>query len=173
VSALAAAALSMVLNAHCGMSDTLNRIAAGIVMRENPKLDAAVINHNANGTDDHGLTQVNTVNYGWLSKAMHKPINDQTIMDRCTNLEAGLRVQFVRYNGNPPETVAAAYSTLAMNSAMDVDATGEVKEANYTVSIQKKPFDPPIRSPPQKTTTIIFMRPTPGRSLVLPSNTER
>ena len=33
---------------------------------------------------------------------MHRPINAQTILEPCTNLEAGLRVEFVKYNGNPP-----------------------------------------------------------------------
>jgi hypothetical protein len=120
MAALAAAALAVALD--CGLPDTLARLAAGIMLRENPKLNAHAVNHNANGTTDRGLAQVNTVNYGWLSLAMHRSINAQTIMDGCTNLEAGLRVQFVHYNGNPPETVAAAYSTRAIDAARAVDA---------------------------------------------------
>src|SRR5208282_3631264 len=117
---LPAAALKIALDCH--LPDTLARLAAGIMLRENPKLDAHAVNHNVNGTDDRGLAQVNTVNYGWLSLAMHKPINAQTIMEPCTNLEAGLRIEFVKYNGNPPPTVAADYSTRAMDSARAVDA---------------------------------------------------
>jgi hypothetical protein len=120
MTAVAAAALSIALN--CGLPDTLARLAAGIMLRENPKLDPVAVNHNTNGTDDRGLAQVNTVNYGWLSLAMRRPIDAQTIMDTCTNLEAGLRIEFVRYNGNPPPTVAADYSTRAMDSARAVDA---------------------------------------------------
>jgi hypothetical protein len=117
---LPAAALKIALD--CGLPDTLARLAAGIILRENPKLDAHAVNHNVNKTTDFGFTQVNSGNFGWLSLAMHRPINAQTIMDTCTNLEAGLRIEFVRYNGNPPPTVAADYSTRAMDSARAVDA---------------------------------------------------
>ena len=120
---LASSALSLVMAANCGLPDTLARLAAGIVLRENPRFDADAVNHNRNGTTDFGLTQVNTGNFGWLSLAMHRPINAQTILEPCTNLEAGLRVEFVRYNGNPPPTVAADYSTRAMESARAVDAS--------------------------------------------------
>lgn len=123
MTALAAAALSIAVG--CGFTDTLARHAAAITMRENPKLDPKAINRNTNGTDDRGLTQINTVNYDWLSLAMHKPINAQTILDPCTNLEAGLRVEFVKYNGNPPPLLAAAYSTRALDSARAVDSVAE------------------------------------------------
>jgi len=119
MSTLAAAALSIAMG--CGMSDTLARHAAAIALRENPRLDMHAVNHNTNGSTDFGLTQVNTINFGWLSLAMHKLINAQTILDPCTNLEAGLRVEFVRFNGNPPPSIAAAYSTRALETARAVD----------------------------------------------------
>jgi hypothetical protein len=105
----------------CGLPQSLAPVAAGIALHENPRLDTEAVNRNANGTTDFGLTQVNTVNFGWLSAAMHRPINAQTITDVCTNLEAGLRVLFVRYNGTPPPTVAAAYSTRALDSARSAE----------------------------------------------------
>lgn len=174
---VAAAALALVVNAHCGLGDTLEKLAAGIVVREDAALDVGAVTHNANGTDDHGLTQVNTVNYGWLSLAMNRPINDRTIMDVCTNLEAGLRVQFVRYNGNPPATIAAAYSTRAMDSSKAVDNAAQRPEPNYTVSLRPARFETPIRSPPAAPqtpqNTAVFMHPKPGRSLVFTPNRER
>jgi hypothetical protein len=106
----------------CGLPPSLASLAAGIALHENPRLDSEAVNRNPNGTADFGLTQVNTGNFGWLSMAMHRPINAQTITDVCTNLEAGLRVLFVRYNGNPPPSVAAAYSTRALDSARSADA---------------------------------------------------
>jgi hypothetical protein len=106
----------------CGLPQSLAPVAAGIALHENPRLDTDAVNRNVNGTADRGLTQVNTINDVWLSIAMHRPINDRTILDVCTNLEAGLRVLFVHYNGNPPPTVAAAYSTNALAAAKAVDA---------------------------------------------------
>jgi hypothetical protein len=66
-------------------------IAAGIALHENPKLDMQAVNHNANGTRDYGLAQINSANFGWLSVSMHTPVNERTIFDPCINLQASMQ----------------------------------------------------------------------------------
>jgi hypothetical protein len=89
-------------------------IAAGIALHENPKLDMQAVNHNANGTRDYGLAQINSANFGWLSVSMHTPVNERTIFDPCINLQASMRVLFAKYNGDPPDVVKAAYAADVM-----------------------------------------------------------
>lgn len=79
-------------------------VMAGLALHESGG-DTAIINHNRNGTFDVGLAQINTSNFGWLNLTM------ATALDPCRNLAAGARVLLVRYNGNPPPEVAAAYSS--------------------------------------------------------------
>jgi hypothetical protein len=85
-------------------------IAAGIALHENPKLDPKAIHHNVNGTRDYGLAQVNSANFAWLAASLRTPVNERTILDPCLNLQAGMRVLFARYNGNPPDAMKAAYA---------------------------------------------------------------
>lgn len=82
---------------------SLAPIMVGIAQHESG-LDPTAIHHNTNGTVDVGLAQVNSANFGWLGLTM------QTALDPCTNLAAGARVLFARYNGNPPDSVKAVYS---------------------------------------------------------------
>jgi hypothetical protein len=56
-------------------------IAVGIAMHENPKLDPLAVNYNTNGTVDRGLTQINSSNDGWLSRALGTPVNAHTITE--------------------------------------------------------------------------------------------
>jgi hypothetical protein len=89
-------------------------IAAGIALHENPKLDPQAVSHNANGTSDYGLAQINSANFAWLSQSMQTPVNVRTIFDPCINLQASMRVLFARYNGSPPDPVKAAYAADVM-----------------------------------------------------------
>lgn len=105
-------------------------IAVGVALHENPRLDIEVVNHNRNGTDDHGLAQINDVNFGWLSQALHQPINAQTILDPCTNFKASMAVLFAKYNGNPPDAIKATYAEGAMRRVQLVaDGGGDVPPA--------------------------------------------
>lgn len=95
------------------LSPQLAPIASGIAMHEsngNPN----AINHNANGTYDRGLAQINDVNLKWLGLT---PI---TVMDPCNNLRAAIKVLFVRYNGNPPDAVKVAYAAGVMSKIPDI-----------------------------------------------------
>jgi soluble lytic murein transglycosylase-like protein len=75
----------------------------GIAQHES-SLDPVAIHRNANGTLDVGLAQVNSANFAWLGLTL------QTALDPCRNLAAGARVLLAKYNGNPPESVKAAYA---------------------------------------------------------------
>lgn len=89
-------------------------IALATAQHENRLLDPLAVTHNANGTSDYGLAQINAVNFGWLSVALGKLITPQTILDPCTNLQASMRVLFVRYNGNPADNLKVKYSDGAL-----------------------------------------------------------
>ena len=78
-------------------------IVVGTAMVES-HLDPLAVKHNANGTDDIGIAQVNTSNFGWTG------LTKETALDACHNFAAGLKVFFAKYNGNPPETVKQAYA---------------------------------------------------------------
>jgi hypothetical protein len=100
--AMTTAAVLALANTCVGPS--LAPIMTGIAQHESG-LDPTIVHHNANGTVDVGLAQVNSANFGWLGLTM------QTALDPCSNLAAGARVLLVRYNGNPPDTVKAAYAS--------------------------------------------------------------
>jgi hypothetical protein len=95
-------------------------IAVGIALHENPPLDPLAVNYNTNGTVDRGLTQINSSNDGWLSRALSTPVNAHTITDPCLNFRAAIAVLFVRYNGAPPEAVKVAYAQAAITSISHV-----------------------------------------------------
>jgi hypothetical protein len=117
---LTAAAVLAIAN-QC-LPPTLAPIAASIAMHENPKLDTQAVNVNRNGSVDYGLGQINSSNFAWLSTSLNTPVNAQTIRDNaCLNLQAAIRILFVRYNGHPPDAVAARYASAAMASIAQVD----------------------------------------------------
>jgi 2-iminobutanoate/2-iminopropanoate deaminase len=78
-------------------------IMVGIARHESG-LDPAAVHHNANGTIDVGIAQVNSANFGWLGLTM------ATAFDPCRNIAAGARVLFAKYNGHPPDVVKAAWT---------------------------------------------------------------
>lgn len=84
------------------MPEVLGPIMVGIALHENHTLDPLAINHNANGTDDKGVAQVNTTNFGWTGL--------QDWRDPCQNLTAAAKVLFARFNGNPPPALKALYA---------------------------------------------------------------
>ena len=74
VAALAAACQSAVA------PDTIASIA-----QHESGLDPAAIHHNANGTDDVGLMQINSANFAWLG------LDAQTALDPCESIAAAAR----------------------------------------------------------------------------------
>jgi soluble lytic murein transglycosylase-like protein len=88
------------------LAPSLAPIMAGIAAHENPKLDPRAVNHNANGTRDMGIAQVNEINFGWTG--LKDPF------DPCQNLTAAAKVLFAKYNGNPPDTMKALYAAGVM-----------------------------------------------------------
>jgi hypothetical protein len=126
----ALALLAFVAQKNC-VPAYLSPLAVGIALHENPSLDPRAVNHNANGTIDAGLAQVNQVNWVWTGIAANP-------FDVCGNLNAGLRVFFARYNGNPPDEVKAAYSTRAMARAVDAAA---IPTPDHTPDAQPTPQD--------------------------------
>lgn len=116
----ALALLAFVAQKNC-VPAYLAPLAVGLALHENPKLDPRAINHNTNGTVDVGIAQINQVNWGWTGIAANP-------FDVCGNLNAGLKVYFAKYNGNPPDEVKAAYSTGAMAAVGNVaDRTGDIQ----------------------------------------------
>jgi hypothetical protein len=83
-------------------------IMVGIAQHESG-LDPAAVHHNANGTDDVGIAQVNTANFAWTG------LTWQTALQPCASFRAGAMVLFARYNGNPPAPVKTAYANDVMN----------------------------------------------------------
>lgn len=96
----------------------LTPLAVGFALHEGRgKLNTTAIGHNLNGTTDYGLMQINTVNLPWLH------LTPDTVMDPCTNLAAGLKVFFAKYNGNPPDEVKAAYANGVMTQIAGLPAS--------------------------------------------------
>jgi hypothetical protein len=111
-------------------------IMTGIVQHENPKLDPVLVSHNTNGTDDVGLAQINTSNFGWLKLDMGKA------RDPCRSIIAGAEVLLARYNGSPPGDVRAAYSSDVMKK---IEAL-TVPSAAPTPPTTADPFTRPART---------------------------
>jgi Transglycosylase SLT domain len=82
-------------------------VMVGIAQHESG-LDPAAVHHNANGTTDWGLVQVNSSNFAWTG------LTPSTALDPCANLRAGAMVLFAKYNGNPPAAAKIAYANDVM-----------------------------------------------------------
>jgi SLT domain-containing protein len=134
------AALALALS--CGIPQSLAPVIVGIAQHES-SLNPNAINHNPNGTEDVGLVQVNTVNFGWLG--IHSVTE---ALDPCVNLTAGLRVLFVRYNGAPPPEVAKAYADAVWSRVKAINAADHIDQPS-----------PPSPSSPRSTPTSFDDRP--------------
>jgi hypothetical protein len=108
-----AATLAAFLTANQCVPAKLVDVMVGVALNENPKLDASAINHNANGTIDYGLAQVNTVNLGWTG------LTPVTALDPCKNIAAAAKVLFARYNGNAPVRMKVAYTNGVLSRLSD------------------------------------------------------
>lgn len=108
------ALLTLIATHHC-VPPSLANVAVGIALHES-RLVTDAVNHNPNGTYDYGLMQINSSNFSWLH------LSSNTALDPCANIAAGLKVFFVKYNGNPPPLVAERYAAAAINAAWQVDA---------------------------------------------------
>ena len=91
---------------------------------------------------DLGIAQVNTANFGWTGLTIG------TAFDPCHSFAAGSAVLLAKYNGNPPDTVKAAYAA---------DVTTKVR------AIDGAPDPPKAADPPAFVS--VFTRPKPGREL--------
>lgn len=116
------AALMTLILAHGCVPPALAPIAVGIAMHESGG-NTLAMHRNTNGTIDYGLAQINSVNFAWLATSMHTPINPQSILEPCTNLQAALRVLFVRYNGNPPDDIKVTYAAAALSKFDGVEVS--------------------------------------------------
>lgn len=114
---LSFAALAAAAKACSLLPAALAPIMVGIALHESGG-DTNARHLNPNGTYDYGLAQINSSNLGWLR------LTPLTVMDPCTNLAAGARVLFVRYNGNPPPEVAEAYANDVMAKISGNPAAG-------------------------------------------------
>jgi type IV secretion system protein VirB1 len=121
-------AAAMGLALHC-VGPSLAPVMVGIAQHESG-LDPFAIHHNANGTVDVGLAQVNSANFARLGLTL------QTALDPCRNLAAGARVLLAKYNGNPSDSVKAAYATAV---TADIRDLGEAPSASPL-----SPPDPPV-----------------------------
>lgn len=110
----AQALLALISVNHC-VPPSVAPIMVGIAQHESG-LDPDAIHRNANGTLDVGIAQVNSSNFGWLGLTM------ATALDPCTNLAAGAKVLFARYNGSPPDGVKAAYAEGVTNRVRALDS---------------------------------------------------
>jgi hypothetical protein len=122
-------------------------IMVGIAQHESG-LEPAAVHHNANGTADVGIVQVNTANFAWTG------LTWQTALRPCANLRAGAMVLLARYNGNPPPMLKAAYAHDVLNRLRHLADTAPVQAAP-AVSAQSAPAS-------------IFGRPDSQQALVIP-----
>ena len=106
-------AAAMALALQC-VGPSLAPVMVGIAQHESG-LDPNAVHHNANGTVDAGLSQVNSSNFAWLGLTL------QTAMDPCRNLAAGARVLLAKYNGNPPDVGKIAYASAVTASIRTLD----------------------------------------------------
>jgi hypothetical protein len=78
-------------------------ILVGIAQQESG-LNPSAIHWNENKTFDAGISQINSVNFGWLG------VTKETLMDPCVSFKASARVLFARYNGNAPGLGKTTYA---------------------------------------------------------------
>jgi hypothetical protein len=127
MSALTVAALTALIAANNCVPPALAPIMVGIAQHESG-LDPAAVHHNANGTIDVGIAQINSANFGWLGLTM------ATAFDPCRNIAAGARVLLAKYNGNPPDAGKALYaaSVLADIQRAGTTAVGQTATTEIT-----------------------------------------
>jgi Transglycosylase SLT domain len=125
-------------------------VMVGIAQHESG-LDPSAVHHNANGTTDWGLAQVNSSNFSWTG------LTPNTALDPCANLRAGAMVLFAKYNGNPPAAVKIAYANDVMRR------------------LQPAPGAPPIQAilstpdpPPEPDDGFVVAKPVSQQTLILP-----
>jgi hypothetical protein len=128
------AALALAL--HCGLPHPVAAIMVGIAQHESG-LDPAAVHHNANGTDDVGIAQVNSANFGWTG------LTPSTALNVCANFRAGAMVLFAKYNGTPPDPVKAAYGTSVLLRVQRLADAGVPAAAAPQSPSQNDIDDPP------------------------------
>lgn len=125
------AAIALALS--CGIPQPLAPVIVGIAQHESG-LNPNAINHNSNGTQDVGLAQVNTVNFGWLG--IHSIAE---ALDPCVSLTGGLRVLFARYNGSPPPEVAKAYAESVWARVKAIKAADHIDQPSIPLPQPPRP----------------------------------
>jgi len=113
--------------------DTLALVLRGIAIGENESLEPTAINHNANGTDDRGLMQINTSHLGEPIGYHGHTLTLQSLSDPCENIAAGGWIFLAglnRYNGrNPDHGLANSYTNRAIAT---VAKSMKIMPARYT-----------------------------------------
>jgi hypothetical protein len=124
-------------------------VMVGIAQHESG-LDPAVVHHNANGTYDVGIAQVNTSNFGWTG------LTWQTALDPCANFRAGAKVLFAKYNGNPPDAVKAAYADDVLKRLQPASDASPIQAMPATPDPPPEPDDEPVVAKPVSQQTLIL-----------------
>ncbi|WP_158923660.1 lytic transglycosylase domain-containing protein [Acidisphaera sp. S103] len=129
------AAIALALS--CNIPRPVVPVIVGIARHESG-LNTAAINHDANGTIDAGLAQVNSSNWGWLG--IHSL---RQALDPCTNLRGGVRVLLARYNGNGSDVSKMIYAASVLAGIPQASGPASVRP---TPPIPSNPFTKPSRT---------------------------
>jgi hypothetical protein len=131
VTVFTAAALATFITQHACCPPSLAPIMLAYAEHESG-LNADIVRHNKNGTDDYGLGQINSSNFGWLG------LTPQTVMEPCANILAAAKVFIVRYNGNGTDQQKAIYANSVITKIWAED----------TRHVASSEPAPPVQPPP-------------------------
>jgi hypothetical protein len=118
---------------------------------------------NPNGTEDWGLGQINSANFGMLSRLFGREINKTTILDPCTNLAASEAVLLARYNGSQFIPLGASYAAgviAKLNGEIRIDA----RMTPVSPIVARRVADKPKREPEA---AAVFAKPGRSREIVI------
>jgi Transglycosylase SLT domain len=114
-----AAALATFITQHACCPPPLAPIVLALAEHESG-LDTTRVHHNPNGTDDYGIAQINSSNFGWLG------LTPQTALEPCANVLAAAKVFIVRYNGNGTDQQKAIYANSVITKIWAADTPRSV-----------------------------------------------
>jgi Transglycosylase SLT domain len=120
-----AGALATFITQHACCPPSLAPIVIGLAQHESG-LDTTRVHHNPNGTDDYGLGQINSANFGWLG------LTPQTVMEPCANVLAAAKVFIVRYNGNGTDAQKTIYANSVITKIWARDTADNTKTTSTT-----------------------------------------
>lgn len=118
---------------------------------------------NTNGTEDWGLGQINSANFGMLSRYFGRKIDVAAILDPCTNLAASEAILFARYNGSQSLPIGASYASgviAKLNGEIRIDA----RLTPVSPIVARRVADKPKREPEA---AAVFAKPGRSREIVI------